>query len=228
MRKRIKKYKGLSLIEMLISIFIIATVMLLSAVTLTTLIRASTISAQRTTAREESEFILELLRRNVRNSDTEDIQIFTTSGRAYNEDNGLVEASGEILGYGQKNDEGVPGNEIHFRPTGFQRWVCVGFFPGKDNPSIGYILKSSSLEHEDPKDCFDSLLPDYVQNTVILNSEEIDINSLSVSYFNTIGQNILMTMDLEVEPIHWISGTGNIKPKYFKQSVVSTQKLTWE
>lgn len=224
-----KRYEGLSLVETLLTIVIITTVMLLASVTLTTLIKASAVSAARTTAREESEFILELLRRTVRNSHNDDILLYNVSGRAFDEGDGVVVADGEIGGYEVALNEGQVGNEVHFRPTGFDRWVCIGFFPGLENADTGYLLKSSTLSLEDPSSCFDSSSEAYGQNTVVLNSSSIDVNFLEFEYFNTQGNNVLMTIEVEVEPTQWSEQfTGPVTPTYFKQAVVSTQKLSWE
>jgi hypothetical protein len=224
-----KRYEGLSLVETLLTIVIITTVMLLASVTLTTLIKASAVSAARTTAREESEFILELLRRTIRNSHNDDILLYNVSGRAFDEDSGVVVADGDIGGYEVSLNEAQVGNEIHFRPTGFDRWVCLGFFPGQEDPEIGYLLKSSSLSLDDPASCFDSATESYEQNAVVLNSTSIDVNYLEFEYFNTQGNNVLMTIEVEVEPTEWSEQfTGPVTPTYFKQAVVSTQKLSWE
>ena len=74
------KYEGFSLIEMLITIVIIGMVMLISSVTLTSLIKVSTVSSNKIRARNESEFVLELVRRTVRNSDPSDVYIFNSLG----------------------------------------------------------------------------------------------------------------------------------------------------
>ena len=62
-----KIYEGFSLVEMLLTMIIIGFVFLLVSTVLSTLIKVSTISTAKTTVRSESEFILELIRRNVRN-----------------------------------------------------------------------------------------------------------------------------------------------------------------
>jgi len=61
------KYEGFSLVEMLITIVILGMVMLIASVTLTTLIKISTVSSNKTRVRNETEFVLELVRRTVRN-----------------------------------------------------------------------------------------------------------------------------------------------------------------
>jgi len=224
-----KKYKGVSLVEMLLAMVVIAAVMILSSVTLVTMIRASTVSAQRTMAREESEFILEFMRRSIRNSDENDIDIYTVTGRVFNSETDLVEDLEEVGGFESSNDEGVVGNEVHFRPSGFQRWICIGFFVDSDDDAKGYILKSSMNSNENPQDCFDSSKSEYLKNTLVLNSNDIDVNYFNIDYYRTLGENLLITVELDVEPVHWLvmSETG-LKPNYYKRTVVSTQKLTWE
>lgn len=226
-----KRIEGFSLIEMLITIVIIAVVMLLTTVTLTTLIKASASSSTRTTVREEGEFILELMKRTVRNSHTEDILVYDVPSRVYNVQTGLTEViDDQAEDYTSGLGEGTPGTEIHFRPTGYNRWVCIGFFKDSIDETNGYILKSSALnlsgKHED---CFDGSKEDYLRNTMLLNSDEVDINAMLIEYFSTRGDNKLMTVDVELESQYLIPGQkDDIKPTIFRQAVISTQKLTWE
>lgn len=225
-----KKLKGYSLIEMLLTMSIIGIVMLLVGVTLTTLIQTSANATVRTTVRQEGEFIQELMRKTIRNSHTSDIFVYNSSGRVYDEASGLILPAGEVKGFDLEQGEGDAGSEIHFRPTGFDRWVCIGYFPGSGEDTKGYILKSSADDlttgHEA---CFDSNAQEYLQNTILLNSTSVDVNSLNMEYYPTVGENFILTIDLEMEPIHWVDRfADDSPPQVFKQIVVSTQKLTWE
>ncbi|KKR06219.1 MAG: hypothetical protein UT34_C0001G0259 [candidate division WS6 bacterium GW2011_GWF2_39_15] len=225
--RRSKQYSGVSLIEVLITMVIIGVVMILVSITLTTMIRTSIISTSRTATREESEFILELLRKTIRNSNTEDLRIYNVGGRAYNNTTGMTIDS-SLTGYESTVTDGVSGTEIHFRPVGYGKWICVGFFPDYSDNTRGYVLKSVRQDLETSSDCFNSATSEYSQNTILLNSEDVDVNSLSLVFFPTYDENYLLTIDLDMEPIHWIANSDSIKPNYFKQTVVSTQKLTWE
>lgn len=225
-----RRIEGYSLIEMLLTMTIIAIVMLLVGVTLTTLIQTSANATVRTTVRQEGEFVQELMRKTIRNSHTADIFIYNQSGRFYDAKAGVIVAEGEVNGYDLEVGEGVAGSEIHFRPTGFDRWVCIGFFPGLGEDPKGYILKSSADDlTTDHSSCFDSNAQEYQQNTILLNSESVDVNSLGMEFYPTAGENFIMTIDMEMEPVHWVDRfPDDSPPQMFKQVVVSTQKLTWE
>jgi prepilin-type N-terminal cleavage/methylation domain-containing protein len=90
-----EKYQAFSLVEMLLTIVIIGMVMLISSVTLTTLIKVSTVASNKIRARNESEFVLELVRRTVRNSDPSDVLIFSTQeARKFDFDNMAIVDTG--------------------------------------------------------------------------------------------------------------------------------------
>lgn len=234
------EYNGYSLVEMLITMAIISVILILVASTITALIKASAISTAKTLSRNESEFILEYVRRTIRNAEIEEIKVYNTYSGAENcrfvnsddevELNGI---SGCILEdiYMDTISPATIGNEIHIRPSGSAYWVCIGFFPDETDSSIGYLLKTSAIDLEDHENCFDpSLNGNYARSALFLNSDEIDVNSFEVKYFvSGEDENTLMTVDLEIEPIHWVPGKqSQFKPQYRRQTVVSTQKLTWE
>jgi type II secretory pathway pseudopilin PulG len=222
-----KKYSAVSLVEMLLTMIIITIVMLLVATTLTTMVRTSIISTARTAARQESEFILELLRKTVRNSSPDEIKIYSVTGRSFDMDSGRTVDEG-VTGYESPAPDGGEGTEIHFRPFGYDKWVCIAYFPLSDGSGKGTILKSVRRDLLDGSECFNPASPQYIANTIVLNSEEISVNSLKVQFFSTFDENYLLTIDLDVEPERWIPNRSDIKPNYFQQTVVSTQKLTWE
>lgn len=222
-----KKYSGVSLVEMLITMIIISIVMILVSITLTTMIRTSIISTSRTTTREESEFVLELLRKTVRNSNSEEILLYNVSGRSYNPTTLRTVDTG-ISGYDSPISIDQAGNEIHFRPRGYDKWVCIGFFPDSQESEKGYVLKSIRQDLDVASECFNGQSSQYALNTMVLNSEDVDVNSLAMQFFDTYENNYLITIDLDMEPVHWVANSGSIRPNYFKQTVVSTQKLTWE
>jgi len=222
-----KMYKGFSLVEMLITIIIIGFVFLLVATTLTTLIRVSSISTAKTTIRNETEFILELIRRNVRNSNVGDVLIFDTSGREYNGET-VVEIE-EITGFDNPLDAGVEGNEIHFRPNGYSRWICIGYFLGSEDSDMGYILKSSTEDiSSDHSICFNPESSDYQKYTIQLNSEEVDITSFGIKYIESTYGNYLIIANIGAEPVYWYEGSGKwFNKEVNRQVVVSTEGLTW-
>lgn len=222
-----KIYEGFSLVEMLLTMIIIGFVFLLVSTVLSTLIKVSTISTAKTTVRSESEFILELIRRNVRNSNVGDVLIYSTSGRTY--DGETIVESGDILGYDSPLDAGEEGNEIHFRPNGYSRWVCIGFFLDTDDPDVGYILKSSTDDmSSDHSICFDQDTSDYEKYTIQLNSEDVDIDSFRVKYIESTYENYMIIADISAEPVYWYEGSGKLfNREVNRQVVVSTEGLTW-
>ena len=239
MKRNIKtRYEGFSLIEMLITIVIIGAVMLISATTLTTLIKVSTVSSDKTTVRNETEFILEMVRRTIRNSNPSDVYLFDTGDhRVYNSElNVVVAASGvsdDMIDdqYTEESmlSENVSGNEIHFRPYGFTSWVCIGFFASQDDPDFGYILKTSAQnlwgEHQK---CFDSAENDFSKYTIVLNSESVDVDSFDISYILSTDGNYVFKFDVEAQPTKWYLGDGApVNRKVFRQAVVTTGGLIW-
>jgi len=221
------RYEGFSLIEMLITMVIIGFVFLLVATTLTTLIRISTISTAKTTVRNESEFILELIRRNVRNSNVGDVLIFNTSGRVY--DGETIVETEEVIGFDNPLNAGIEGNEIHFRPNGYSRWICIGYFVNSEDSEMGYILKSSSEDiSSDHSTCFNPEDSDYQKYAIQLNSEEVDINSFGVKYIESTYENYMIITDINAQPVHWYEGSGKLfNREVNRQVVVSTEGLTW-
>lgn len=229
MKKMLKniKYEGLSLVEMLITLVILTVVILLASTTLTTLIKTSAVTSARSIARQESEFITEFLRRSIRNSHYSDVILYNVSGRTYNEETQKVEGA-SYSGYAAPITEGSVGNEIHFRPFGYERWICIGYFPKSSDSTKGYIVKSSYTDNNSPAECFNSSNPEYLQNAVILNSSEIYVNIFELMHYTTPSKNLLITVNVETESIYEMSFARKIKPRFFSQSLISTQKLTWE
>ena len=222
-----KIYDGFSLIEMLVTMVIIGFVFLLVATTLTTLIRVSRISTAKTVVRNESEFILELIRRNVRNSNVGDVLIFNTSGRVYDGES-IVEVE-DVLGFDDPLAAGEEGNEIHFRPNGYSRWICIAYFASSEEPDMGYILKASTDDiSSDHSICFDPESSDYQKYTIQLNSEEVDINSFGIKYIESTYDNYIIVADINSQPFYWYEGSGKLfNREVNRQVVVSTEGLTW-
>ncbi len=225
---KLKKYKGVSLIEMLITIVILTVVMLLVSVVLTTLIRTAAVTNARTTSRQESEFVIEILRKNIRNSHTDDMVLYSVSNRAFDEEQGKVIDTGLVSGYSTPVAEGTEANVVHFRPNGYHRWVCIGYFPLSTDPTKGYVVKSSYPDNVTPSECFNSNNTQYQQNALILNSSEVYASGFGMRYYSSPSGNKLVTIDLTMKSIRDMSFSKNVKPEYYKQALVSTQKLTWE
>jgi hypothetical protein len=223
---KIKRYESVSLVEMLLTMVILSFVMILSGVVLTTMITTSAISKSRTLVRADTEFILEIIRRNIRNSQPYDIRLYNISGRQFNNESNSVEilTQDSLEGYEIPILPGDLGNELHFRPVGSQEWVCVGYVPS-ETEGFGYIIKSHVTDLQDPADCFNS--PTSFQNILALNSEQTGVQYLRVSYFDGLDGNVIYTIESRMIPLYWLGDKMGVQPEYIKQIVTSTQKLTW-
>lgn len=233
-----RKYEGFSLIEMLLTIAIISFVMTISSAVLSTLIRVSASSSNKIRARNESEFVLELIRRTVRNSNPKDISIFDnksgegkfSSFRYYDpKENKMEDGHGSASDiYEESLKEGEIGNEIHFRPYGYKDWVCIGYFiaqkDGKEDMDDGYLLMTSRSDliskHED---CFDN--PPYL---IVLNSPYINVRDFNVFYTVSGDMSYLVSFDVILEPLDWyLGGNPNFIRQVIRQGTISTEGLIW-
>jgi prepilin-type N-terminal cleavage/methylation domain-containing protein len=235
-----RKYEGFSLVEMLITIAIIGMVMLISSITLTSLIKVSTVASNKIRARNESEFVLEMVRRTVRNSDPSDVYIFQTEGvRKFNfVDNTMVDDQTKDMGTEYTEvEENEFGNEIHFRPYGYRDWICLGFFRSseegfdqdisleeEDSLVKGYILRTSAEDlagnHES---CFEN--PEYI---MVLNSDYVNIKGFNIAYTLSNDANYIIRFDIKSEPVDWyLKKEDHIKREVFRQGIVSTEGLIW-
>jgi len=229
-----KKYEGFSLVEMLVTLAIISMVMIVSATVLTTLVKVSTVANDKIQARNESEFVLELVRRTVRNSNPQDVYIFKSDTvRHYDPELDIVEAiddSKDVPGaYEEGLGEGESGNEIQFRPYGYRDWICLAYFKSSENDERGYILKTSAQDlgssHES---CFDIDLSNPSSYLMVLNSDHINVKDLTISYAELVDGNYMITFDIRSEPVNWyLSGNSPLRPEVFRQGVVSTEGIVW-
>jgi len=228
-----KKYEGFSLVEMLVTLAIISMVMIVSATVLTTLVKVSTVANDKIQARNESEFVLELVRRTVRNSNPQDVYIFKSDTvRHYNPETGIVEPienKNVALAYEEGLGEGESGNEIQFRPYGYRDWICLAYFKSSEDDERGYILKTSAQDlggnHES---CFYMDPADPSSYLMILNSDHINVKDLTISYVELVDGNYMITFDIRSEPVNWyLSGNSPLRPEVFRQGVVSTEGIVW-
>ena len=230
MKNLLKKYEAYSLVEMLITIVIIGIVMLIASVTLTTLIKISTVSSNKTRVRTESEFVLELVRRTVRNSNPSDVYIYNSlNTRKYNpEDNIIVDELGANFPavYGTSLGENQVGNEIHFRPYGYESWVCIAFFTSTLDPEIGYIVKTTASDLTGQhQNCFVQGSTGYL---IPLNSEIVDMDSFQIAYTVLDDSNYMIRFDIDAEPTEWYLGFGApVRKEVHRQAVVSTEGIVW-
>jgi hypothetical protein len=224
---------------MIITIAIMGVVMIISSTVLSTLIRVSTVSSNKIRARNESEFVLELLRRTIRNSDPSDVYIFRSNDpdalgqvRAYDPENDVMvsEIDEEDI-YASGLLEGQVGNEIQFRPYGFSNWLCLGFFhdvnDDVNDPKKGYILWTSGYDLRDNHaSCF---APDNSSSyLMLLNSDYINIKDFQISYMKSADGNYIITFDILSEPVNWYLGpNGVIDREVHRKGVVSTEGVVW-
>jgi prepilin-type N-terminal cleavage/methylation domain-containing protein len=231
---RKEKYEGFSLVEMLITIAIMGTVMIISSTVLSTLIRVSTVASNKIRARNESEFVLELLRRTIRNSDPSDVYVFrshvpegVSPGRSYDPENDVVKGEVDDAVYINGLPENEVGNEIQFRPYGFSNWLCLGFFRDINDPEKGYILWTSGYDLRDNHEtCF---APDNPSSyLMLLNSDYINIKDFGISYMESADGNYIITFDILSEPMNWYLGPRSIiNREVYRKGVVSTEGIVW-
>ena len=224
-----EKYEGFTLVEMLLTIVIIGIVMLISMTTLTTLIKTSTVSSNKTKVRNESEYVLELIRRSVRNSNPSDVFIYNSrNARVFNKNTNSIVGTGvsPATVYGNSLEENQIGNEIHFRPFGSNSWVCIGYFKAL-NSANGYVVKTTAEDLLGKHDtCFDVNRKN--SYFIVLNSDYVLMNNFQVAYTKTADENYLIRFDIEAEPRFWyLSKNAPVTKKVLRQAVVKTGGLIW-
>jgi prepilin-type N-terminal cleavage/methylation domain-containing protein len=229
-----KKYKGFSLVEMLITIAILGVITLLVATTLTTLIKVSVVSNVKNQARNDVNFIMELMQRSLGNSNVGDITLYDSKAvRTFDRENMIVKT--EDVGIGNVYDaeeivETIPSNEIHVRSYGYNVWTCIGFFLDSNVPEdpeetrYGYLLKTNRYELDDHSECFD-------ENAVVMVLHNIDVKveDFSVAYLvvGDDGDNMFI-ISTTVFPSSWPTGfSAPVNKEITRQITVSSQGLTW-
>ncbi len=226
--------KAFSLVEMLITLGIMAIVMIIASQTLNTVVKVSALTKYKTVTRTEMDFVIELMDRLLANSNIADVDIFnTTDVRYYDVQTESVVVSDEISQtlesiYSGSLEPGVSGNEVHIRPYGYSLWVCIGYFKDYEDPdNKGYMLKrtvsSLSSGHES---CFD---PEYTSEPIlVLESDEVNVQNFTVSYTRSASNNNVFYVDAQMEPVYWVAGgSSRIERSVFRQAIITTQGLTW-
>lgn len=210
---------------MLITIVILGVVMLVVSTTLVAMIKASAILSARTLSRSETEFIMELLDRNISNSEVEDIRVYQNdhrnlAGLSIVENNAIASETA----YTTPNADNVPGNEIQFKPIGSDKWTCIAFIAEEDEDAsdgeIGYIISAQS---DQPG--YGCLAPG--AQYILLNSDEVDLKSFAITAYENASGNKTFMAELEMEPKVWVPGPDSeFSPVYFRQAIFRTEKLT--
>lgn len=230
-----KSVSAFSLIEMLITIAILAIVLLIATQTLNTVFRVSTISKFKSVTRNEIGFSIELLERLLANSNVVDVYLYDSlSARTYNEETGLIEddpTANLSLVYGDQIVSGLEGSEIHIRPYGYSIWVCIGHFKAHDNPERGYLLKRTVpnlRDYHDHGSCFDTAYLSDAHPVLSLTSEDVKVEDFGISYIRSSNLNNVFYVNLTMEPTSWVPGdSSSLERSIVRQAVVTTQGLTW-
>lgn len=239
-----RKYKGFTLLETLITMVIVSIVILFISFLYVELVKTSLQSSIRMQARDESELTFELLQKNIKQADPQYIILFDSSGnlggvRRFNNTTGLTTYSGteESVYLNPVTDPTQFANEIHILPANSSRWICFAFVKDSTDPSMGYIVKSSSgsistdttspsglLEHAD---CLKGSETEFKKNRLVLNSSNVNIKDFSMaSYFDTYSGNKTVVINLTSQPTKWM-GDETEPTEIVRQLVVSTNKLTF-
>lgn len=229
--------KAFSLVEMIITLGILAIVMLISTQTLVTIVRVSSIAKYKTVTRNEIGFALELTDRLLSNSNVTDVYVYDTiNARQYDpETDTIVEVDPGTYNldeiYSIELAPGITGNEIHVRPYGYSIWACIGYFKDVEDlgdDTKGYLVKRTMRSFDDGhKSCFDTSVSTS-DPLLVLVSEEVKVNDFKVSYTQSPVSNNIFYIDLEMEPVYWLAGSSStIGRTVFRQAVITTQGLTW-
>jgi hypothetical protein len=219
------KLKSFSLVEMILTLGILSIVFLMTTKTLNTVVRVSAITRYKTATRNETDFTMELTERLLANSNINDIYVYQSLNvREFNPETDTF-LNGVLTGVYDSGglSVGEKGNEIHVRPYGFESWTCLGFFKDSSDDTKGYIIKRSIMgELSDHSTCFSGPEP-----FLVLNSDTVTVKDFNVSYTVSSTENNLFYIDLEMEPLYWAPGESTIEKSIYRQSVITTQGLTW-
>lgn len=226
-----KKYKGFSLVEMLLTIGILGIIMLLVASTLTTLIKVSSVSNSKNQARNDVNFIMELMNRSLGNSNVGDITLYQSlEVRHFNDESLSLENAPAGVGEVYSNPSllvGIPANEIHVRSYGYNVWTCIGYFKDTEDENRGYLLKTTMYNLESHAECFN---PEREGSYVsVLHNASVSVSAFSVEYL-IVGDDAdnLFIINATVEPLNWPERFGlSINKNITRQTTVSSQGLTW-
>jgi type II secretory pathway pseudopilin PulG len=233
-----KKLTAFSLVEMIITLGILSIVFLLTTKTLTTLVQVSTVTKYKTATRSEADFTMELVRRFLSNSKIDDMYIFDSLNQwSYTPETGIVATNPQALSGSYTTPQGVgqTGNELHVRLSGYDQMTCIGFFKEDytDTESKGYILKKT-VDFNDTSQHYECFLgegsdpfPESLYPVMVLNAKDITVKDFLVSYAQSESSNNIFYVDLMMEPLYWAPGMDHIEKAVVRQSIVTTQGLTW-
>lgn len=235
--KREAKYEAFSLIEMLITIIILGFILITCALVLTTLIKVSTVSTNKTRVRTESEYMQELLKRTIRTTDPANARLYNSLGsRQYDPSSSKITTSDSLQVYDNSLKENQIGNEIHLKPFGSNKWLCVGFFyevgNKKESDGVtpkGYVIKTTmdDAEYSTASDCFNPS-KNKSHNYIVLNSRFVNVSKMEVLYTETEDNNKEFILNLHSDAIYWYFAKGApLSREILRQSIVKTEGIMW-
>ena len=232
MRDIKRKYEGFSFVEMLLTILLLGIIMLIVATTMNTVIKVSNTSNSKNLARNDMDYIMDIVNRTITNADLGNILLFKSDTvRTLGVDNygQLRIVQGDTNAIDTAYANGTPstvleGNEIQVKLYGYSYWTCIGYFRDNTNPSYGYIVKTTSSNLVNHKECFS-----YTAVVTLLHSFMVDASNFSVKYVEVgDGTNSMFIVDSTLRPLYWpVSDTFPVKRDVVRQIVISTQALTW-
>lgn len=222
------------MVEMLITMIIIAAIFLAIGSVISNMIKTSNTVSSRMLIREEGEYLAEVFRKYLRNSSADNVRLYYRGNATITFDDyyGVSSLGGEAL----PPDVDMPATEIHFRPSGdaTNKVVCMGFF--KDG-NKGYIVRTTndlagSWNNYEPETCFpEAPSSDQIfrKNFASLNSDLVYIEGLEIEQVRT-ATNVYYTIHIDMKPAWGLGGLSNYRdkdgaPKYRKSFVVQTRQL---
>ncbi len=224
------------MIEMLITMMILAFIFLAVGSVLLNMIKTSNVVSSRVVIRGEGEYLEEVFRKYIRNSSADSIRLYARSNPRVNFSNYEVSS---ILGLPDGNVSDInPATEIHFRPTSESgnKIVCIGFFESDDR---GYVIRTSNYiplgetwSNYNPEWCFPSnpiFDQEFRKNFVTLNTDLVFVDGLEIRRART-STNAYYSVDIDMQPAWGVGGLSNYKdidgaPKYRKSFVVQTRQI---
>ncbi len=230
MKKVYRKYKGFSLVELLLTTMILVVIMLLVATTLNTVIKVSNTTNSKNIARTNMSYIMDYVSRALTNSEIGDIYMFNSSSvRTLGDNNGQLGIIssvdlGSTYADGKLGDLAVQGNEVHMKLYGYNDWTCIGYF--EDSNGYGYIVRTV---YEDDMQGDHSLC--FNQSAIVtpMHSFMVDVSEFHLDYL-VMGdmENRMFLINSTLTPLYWpVGDTFPINRNVTRQAVVSTQALTW-
>ncbi len=234
--KKHKKYSGFTMVEMLITMMILAVIFLAIGRVVVTMIKTTNVASSRMLVREEGEYISDVLRKYLRNSSSDTVKLYHRSNPRISFSDYEVS---NILGVTDENvSEILPATEIHFRPSADfkNRVVCIGYFEDNDEDygyvvrSVNYIPAGRSWDDYEPSWCFPDFPDDeFRKNFVILNSNLVFMEGLRIVRTRSLN-NVYYSIDIDMKPAWGIGGFSNYKDLdgslvYRKSLVVQTRQL---